>query len=532
MKSLFFILLSLVTNCIFSQAIYIEGPENFGLNNSTDDRAMAPFFEDQDYVYCYSRKTVSGSKVSVLIRVDVNDNSLYIYPNTFPQSGLSKAIKTSNLIIFKSGSAALMQLDLNTNVISTLTSSVGKFNVYGNYVIYENNNNTMTFIKNLLTNIVTEIKDSSNRSIMYDASYFYNNIIYIKGRRNIYQGLAYSIYKYNPVNNNITTLMTNNISGSSGSGGGDIYQSREEVWRVNDNLLFLMKDTNKFVNFYSINLNTQLLNTNFVFNSGSYYVTAINDFMMFNNLVYLYKDGAFYVSDGINSPTLSNFPVFFPAVSLSEIYQYNLELNNKQYGIKYTDDNGYELWSYDGFNNPEIVVDYSTGAESSFSNSMTSAFVHNSLIFCLVNYGINSYALLMTDGSYTGTVTLIDNNSFSLLNNQIIPKDEFIYFYGENSTNKGLFKIDYSIYLNNQMFETNDKIIVFPNPVQNDLNIKINNVSENTNVKIFDLLGKEFYSNSFENQNINIDLNFLKTGIYLLKINSGTNKTVQKIIKN
>lgn len=78
--------------------------------------------------------------------------------------------------------------------------------------------------------------------------------------------------------------------------------------------------------------------------------------------------------------------------------------------------------------------------------------------------------------------------------------------------------------LSNSQFDKSD-IKVFPNPVQNQLNI--DSPEEVLSIEIFDLLGKKI----FESKTKTIDVSELQNGIYLLKINTNQGSYIQKFIK-
>lgn len=80
---------------------------------------------------------------------------------------------------------------------------------------------------------------------------------------------------------------------------------------------------------------------------------------------------------------------------------------------------------------------------------------------------------------------------------------------------------DYDITVNN--------IQLYPNPVTNILNIETLDRSFVNFITISDVTGKTLYSNTLENNLI--DISFLKRGIYIVKLDNDTTKTF-KIIKN
>ena len=75
---------------------------------------------------------------------------------------------------------------------------------------------------------------------------------------------------------------------------------------------------------------------------------------------------------------------------------------------------------------------------------------------------------------------------------------------------------------------------IFPNPCKDYVQIYMAN-TENKNyiLSVFDLVGKVIFTSNFsKSDSLNINLSYLKKGIYFLQIRSGNKKTVQKFIKN
>ena len=78
---------------------------------------------------------------------------------------------------------------------------------------------------------------------------------------------------------------------------------------------------------------------------------------------------------------------------------------------------------------------------------------------------------------------------------------------------------------------TSDEILVYPNPVLEYINIKLNTDGE-TLIEIYSLSGQLIKSSTVKNtNNISINASDLNTGYYLLKINTGDNSSVTKFIK-
>ena len=68
---------------------------------------------------------------------------------------------------------------------------------------------------------------------------------------------------------------------------------------------------------------------------------------------------------------------------------------------------------------------------------------------------------------------------------------------------------------------------LFQNPTSRVLNIK--GVTSDVSISIYDILGKELISRKTAKQ---IDINFLKKGIYFINISDGIKTSVRKFIKN
>ena len=86
--------------------------------------------------------------------------------------------------------------------------------------------------------------------------------------------------------------------------------------------------------------------------------------------------------------------------------------------------------------------------------------------------------------------------------------------------------------LANDQFGLNDFITVYPNPVGNILNIDMNSSSEIHLINIYNTLGQ--LVKSIEKPNAtktSVSVSDLKTGTYLVNINSDKGKMVKKLIK-
>lgn len=91
--------------------------------------------------------------------------------------------------------------------------------------------------------------------------------------------------------------------------------------------------------------------------------------------------------------------------------------------------------------------------------------------------------------------------------------------------NRTIYDYDNAITLSNPTYELENTITIYPNPSSNY--IKIDGLSDNENIKIFNLLGKKVLDKSIQ-PNEEINIRNLSKGIYLLKIDK---KRTIKFIK-
>lgn len=80
---------------------------------------------------------------------------------------------------------------------------------------------------------------------------------------------------------------------------------------------------------------------------------------------------------------------------------------------------------------------------------------------------------------------------------------------------------------------TFNSLSVYPNPVSGMLNIDLNSTaSENINISIYDITGKELYHNYFKSitdQHLNLDVSDFQPGIYMIKIYDNQTSRIGKI---
>ncbi len=81
--------------------------------------------------------------------------------------------------------------------------------------------------------------------------------------------------------------------------------------------------------------------------------------------------------------------------------------------------------------------------------------------------------------------------------------------------------------------QANNKIKIYPNPATNTLQITISNwqPGKNSNYLLMDITGRILLNGEITSSKQQIDIHQLANGIYLIQINSGQQKIIQKLIK-
>jgi|SaaInlStandDraft_1057018.scaffolds.fasta_scaffold36647_2 endonuclease I/chitodextrinase len=135
---------------------------------------------------------------------------------------------------------------------------------------------------------------------------------------------------------------------------------------------------------------------------------------------------------------------------------------------------------------------------------------------------------LKVNGNVLGTIAYDDTVQTITIPNINIENNVSVVIDG-NSTSGNRVKFDdlsYTCYTTLGIEEFNSvNVKLHPNPFKNNLTVVLNSDIE-TNVEIFDILGKRVFKNAFNRTSI-LNLQALKTGIYILRI-SQNNKTISK----
>lgn len=431
---IFSFLFLLFINVSAQKLDYIPGPEDTGTNSTADDRTLLPFFKDGSYIYCMTYKMISSNPVvrrGFIVRVNIKDGGQFVYPDAYlTANGGTDAKKANDLIVFKVN-RNIVKLDTKTGKVSVLAGDVANIEIFDHYVFYETETTTGVYCLDLNTGLQTQLITPNNRKLYrIGAVYYDKGVLYLRSQY-IITGVHYGIYRYDTATKKLTELVGADVRSDE-----ERYQYRDESVKVNDNVVFLMKDSDVKLKFFSINLSSQTLNSDFTFSSESIFDIS-GDLMVFNNKVYITQYDKVYTSDGAAAPVLSTFP---PFTSFGDAGRFGdvKYLNNEAYLQLSTSEYGFEFWKYDGTErDKQLIKDITPGREDSFSEN-NNGFVNRESLYFVVNRGPKAYSLYVTDGTEKGTVGLVEN--FIYMNFSILFFDnQTVYFYGQNQTSKGLF---------------------------------------------------------------------------------------------
>ncbi len=233
---------------------------------------------------------------------------------------------------------------------------------------------------------------------------------------------------------------------------------------------------------------------------------------------YLYKS----IDKGINFE-LMNAP--------NKYYDFlNMIVQDDNPNIIYATDITYVFKSIDGGKTFSIIKDNDSKPNRPY------AIVHHPRSALNALYVSSTFGdIYYTDDSLTDWVPFYDNelpkNLISDLAINTIDNKIIATTYG-----RGLWESPLpATTLNQEEFSNNslEDIVVFPNPVKNNVSILSKNNFEIGSVEIYDFLGN--FISKIDNSNLetekNIDLNYLSSGIYLFKIEINNEIVYKRIIK-
>jgi ELWxxDGT repeat protein len=261
---------------------------------------------------------------------------------------------------------------------------------------------------------------------------------------------------------------------------------------------------------------------------------GINSHIVYNDKLYFSIGDKLYVSDGTPEGTYlfsesSNFQYKIKDFKICGNYLYFLHSDN---GLT-------ELWRTDGTNSGTVKL---IDREGNYYSHFKSDCFNNHYIFTKGNTYRNE--LNITNGEFGDiqTIEVITENDHIFQDNEGItniyvnnlklylsiytkPHGEEIYI-----TNANLILNSKDI--NEGLEDISDKFVLYPNPAKNEVNILSNDQSKIKKVQLFDLTGKLLSIGIFDNKEVKFNVNNLKSGIYLVKVQSENYTSTKKLVIN
>ena len=72
---------------------------------------------------------------------------------------------------------------------------------------------------------------------------------------------------------------------------------------------------------------------------------------------------------------------------------------------------------------------------------------------------------------------------------------------------------------------------ISPNPGKSKLNLKLSRLSSTVNLEVFDVLGKEIYSNRLTNATTSVDVSKWNSGVYLVRVSTDSGVQTKRFVK-
>ena len=135
-------------------------------------------------------------------------------------------------------------------------------------------------------------------------------------------------------------------------------------------------------------------------------------------------------------------------------------------------------------------------------------------------------------GTFTPAQLLSAFNGKSTAGNWQLDLQDF-YNVDAGTLNSWSIEVCYSVDLSAQQFELND-LTIAPNPNTGNFNVKFNSASDKDIViNVYDISGRQIFAKTYPSQSLfsqNIQLDSVQSGVYLVNIQNGSQKSVRKIV--
>ncbi len=176
------------------------------------------------------------------------------------------------------------------------------------------------------------------------------------------------------------------------------------------------------------------------------------------------------------------------------------------------------------YNNQLLSIDVSQNPMLNTLNCVV-----NQLSSLDVRNGNNSNVVLFDAGSNPNLDCIyVDDKNASYLTLPVWNKDASTYWANDS--------LDCQIIISVDEYSLKQKVLLYPNPTNNNITIKLNEefYNKDISIEIYDIVGQLSYSNSIKNHannNLTINVSHFPKGIYLVKLQIGEKVYSDKFFK-
>ena len=218
----------------------------------------------------------------------------------------------------------------------------------------------------------------------------------------------------------------------------------------------------------------------------------------------------------------------------------NIPANSSQYTDRtWTGSNGTwnatEARTDQTINNRAILIDYRGSSDSGILTSPTvSGGIGNFTVTTQrIFSGTDGSLDVIVNGSLAGTIPYSDTQQTTTISDINIEGSITVEIVDNNSGDArvGIDDLSWTCYSSLSIADNGiDTSSIYPNPVKSKLYINIAS-NENTIVEIYDILGKKVLKTQI-NSSDSINVQTLKSGVYILKLTQNNSSVSKKLIKN
>lgn len=212
--------------------------------------------------------------------------------------------------------------------------------------------------------------------------------------------------------------------------------------------------------------------------------------------------------------------------------------NNKLYFAATDSVSNDELWVTDGTSAGTLKVKEINMESSTLRGSSPRYLtVYNNKLYFTAKPLMSQVYLFESDGTANNTIqidtTLVASCPPSFdpnVSHLLAVNDNLFFLANYNHSNKMLYKVYIPIEDNIAVFNKDIQIHLYPNPTTTSIRLNANSYLMDF-IEIYDINGKYICKKEINNYDANVDVSFLNTGIYSIKIYSGKNYISQLFLK-